>query len=216
MRYYIADCHFWHGALNDRMDRRGFASAEEMNAYMIVQWNRKVRRQDDVVILGDFSVGDGEQTNQILRQLNGKHIWMVTGNHDGNFLKDKAFDRSRFVEITPYLELHDNRRYVICCHYPIMEYNHMYRVDEEDHSRAYMLYGHIHNTPSIAYISHYREFVGQCRRQVKTPGSTQSREITIQANLINCFCMFSDYMPLSLDEWIALDKDRTERLSRRP
>ena len=37
MRYYIADCHFFHNSLNYQMDCRGFADAEEMNAYMIEQ-----------------------------------------------------------------------------------------------------------------------------------------------------------------------------------
>jgi hypothetical protein len=26
--------------------------------------------------------------------------------------------------------------------------------------------------------------------------------------MINCFCMYSDYTPLTLDEWIALDAQR--------
>lgn len=26
--------------------------------------------------------------------------------------------------------------------------------------------------------------------------------------MINCFCMFSDYTPLSLDEWIEVDARR--------
>ena len=39
LRYYIADCHFFHNSLNFQMDNRGFADAEEMNAYMIAQWN---------------------------------------------------------------------------------------------------------------------------------------------------------------------------------
>ena len=34
MRYYIADPHFFHGALNTKMDRRGFESVEAMNEYM--------------------------------------------------------------------------------------------------------------------------------------------------------------------------------------
>ena len=33
MRYYISDCHFFHGAMNDKMDRRGFASVEELLAW---------------------------------------------------------------------------------------------------------------------------------------------------------------------------------------
>ncbi|MEI3139151.1 MAG: hypothetical protein V8T31_06200 [Lachnospiraceae bacterium] len=51
MRYYIADCHFFHKKLNDNMDCRGFASVEEMNVYMLKKWNAKVRPEDEVVIL---------------------------------------------------------------------------------------------------------------------------------------------------------------------
>ncbi len=210
MRFYIADCHFWHEALNNRMDHRGFPSVEEMNAYMISQWNKKVRKKDEVVILGDFSLGNGEQTNEILRQLNGKHLWLVIGNHDRRFLKDHAFDSSRFQKIEPYMELHDNNRHVICCHYPIMEYNKMYRVDKNGEFNTYMLYGHIHNTASNAYIANYRGFVQQHPRPVKEQGSEEILEIPVRANLINCFCMRSDYMPLSLDEWITLDQENEQ------
>ena len=57
MRYYIADCHFFHGELNDQMDCRGFADTEEMNNYMLKKWNAKVRSNDEVVILGAFGCG---------------------------------------------------------------------------------------------------------------------------------------------------------------
>ena len=30
----------------------------------------------------------------------------------------------------------------------------------------------------------------------------------IPCNMINCFCMYSDYTPLTLDEWIACDERR--------
>lgn len=31
MRYYISDLHFFRAGMNTRMDKRGFASSEEMN-----------------------------------------------------------------------------------------------------------------------------------------------------------------------------------------
>ena len=30
--------------------------------------------------------------------------------------------------------------------------------------------------------------------------------------MINCFCMFSDYVPLTLDEWIQVDRERREKM----
>ena len=38
----------------------------------------------------------------------------------------------------------------------------------------------------------------------------QTEEHPIPCNMINCFCMFSDYIPLALDDWIRLDKGRRE------
>lgn len=39
----------------------------------------------------------------------------------------------------------------------------------------------------------------------------QTKEHPIPCNMINGFCMFSDYIPLTLDDWIRLDKERRER-----
>ena len=99
MRYYISDLHFYHHSLNIHMDCRGFEDGDAMNAYMIRQWNQKVRPVDEVVILGDLSVGKGKATNAIVEQLNGR-LFLVEGNHD-LFLKDKQFDKSRFEWIKP-------------------------------------------------------------------------------------------------------------------
>ena len=72
MRYYIADCHFGHEKVRV-LDGRTFATTEQMDAYMIKQWNQKVtRKKDEVVILGDFCFGNGAYANEILSKLNGK------------------------------------------------------------------------------------------------------------------------------------------------
>lgn len=99
-----------------------------MNKYMLRQWNRKVRKNDEVVILGDLSWGKAEETNELLERLNGR-LYLIQGNHD-RFLKNKDYNAGRFVWIKPYEELQDNKRKVILCHYPIMCYNGQYRVDE--------------------------------------------------------------------------------------
>ena len=48
------------------------------------------------------------------------------------------------------------------------------------------------------------------RRSIYTYNA--GKEHTIPCNMINCFCMFSDYIPLTLDDWIRLDKRRREEL----
>lgn len=201
MRYYIADLHFYHEALNRRMDHRGFADAEEMNAYMTAKWNRKVRKNDDVVILGDLSWGNAEETNALLGRLNGR-LYLIHGNHD-RFLTNKSMDAGRFKWIRPYEELSDNNRKVILCHYPIMFYNGQYRLDENGNPRTYMLYGHVHDTQDQRLLERFAEIT----RSTVTKNA-QGQEQHIPCNMINCFCMYSDYEPLTLDEWIECDRQR--------
>ena len=203
MRYYIADCHFFHNSLNYQMDCRGFADAEEMNAYMIEKWNKKVRWNDEVVILGDFSYGKAEETNKVLEQLKGI-LCLVEGNHD-QFGHRKGYNAARFKWIRPYTELNDNNRKVILCHYPILCYNGQYRVDEQGNPHVWMLYGHVHDTQDQRLIEYFQEITQAARITYRT-GESRS----IPSNMINCFCMYSDYTPLTLDEWIEVDRKRRE------
>ena len=202
MRYYIADPHFFHGALNTKMDRRGFESVEAMNEYMLRQWNRKVRKNDEVVILGDLSWGKAEETNELLERLNGR-LYLIQGNHD-RFLKNKDYNAGRFVWIKPYEELQDNKRKVILCHYPIMCYNGQYRVDENGNPKVYMLYGHVHDTQDQRLLERFQAITRETA-SVSPDGTARQ----IPCNMINCFCMYSDYVPLTLDEWITCEKRRT-------
>lgn len=206
MRYYIADLHFFHESLNTQMDKRGFSSVEEMNEHMITQWNRKVRIQDEVVILGDFSMGKGIETNDILKRLNGIK-YLIEGNHD-KFLGDRKFDRTLFKWIKPYEELKDNKRKIVLSHYPIMCYNGQYRMDNEGKPRTYMLYGHVHNTHDEVLVHQFQERV----RNTLVPARDGESLKNIPSHMINCFCMYSDYMPLSLDEWIENDRIRREKV----
>ena len=95
MIFYIADCHFYHAALNSKMDKRGFESVEAMNEYMIEKWNSKVTNADTVVILGDLSLGNVEETNELIHKLNGK-LCLITGNHD-KYMNKPGFDKDRFL-----------------------------------------------------------------------------------------------------------------------
>ena len=185
------------------MDNRGFSSVEEMNEYIIEQWNKKVRKNDEVVILGDLSYGNGIQTNEILNRLKGK-LFLIRGNHDKLYLEDKNFDSSRFGWIRDYAELNDDRKKVILCHYPICCYNGQYRTDERGNSKTYMLYGHIHNSREQTLVDNFINITRQTRID---PNSDKDLRY-IPCQMINCFCRYSDYQPLSLMEWIENDIKR--------
>lgn len=206
MRYYIADNHFWHGRMNKAMDKRGFRDVQDMNEYMIDRWNSRVRRNDEVVILGDLSIGKAEETNKILKQLKGK-LFMIEGNHD-KFLSQKETDFARFQWIKPYKEIKDNGRKIICCHYPIVCYNGQFRM-KDGKPTTFMLHGHIHRTSDIKGLRVYKDFVAQYSREIR--GKEEKKSAPCQ--IINCFCMFSDYVPLTLDEWIEIDNARVDEAS---
>ena len=200
MRYYIADCHFGDDKVR-KLDGRPFADAEEMDACMIERWNQVVKkRKDEVVILGDLSSLKGERTNELLRQLNGKK-YLITGNHDRYYLRDKQFDETLFEWVKPYAELHDNNRKVVLSHYPMICYHGQYAG-----KITYMLYGHVHNTMDSTNVE---RFVRETRETVYG-----EEKKPIACNLINCFTMFSDYTPWSLDQWIAWQAAKKDGLKK--
>jgi hypothetical protein len=75
-----------------------------------------------------------------------------------------------------------------------------------------MLYGHVHNTFDEYLVN---EFINRTRDRKRILSTGDSTElINIPCQMINCFCMFSDYVPLTLDEWIEVDKTRREQLKK--
>ncbi len=188
------------------MDMRGFADETEMNEYMIAQWNSRVGKKDEVEILGDFSLGTVEQTEELLRRLNGKKN-LIVGNHD-TFAERSRFDRSLFGWIHSYKEMHDDGRKVILSHYPMMCYNDQYHLNKENRPKTYMLYGHVHDTPDEKLI---RRFVKETRETMRTVRG-EDRESHIPCQMLNCFCMYSDYVPWTLDEWVDFTEKREKTL----
>ena len=200
MIYYIADCHFYHAALNTKMDKRGFLDVDEMNEYMIRKWNEKVTNADTVVILGDLSLGNVEETNDLIHRLKGK-LCLIIGNHD-KYVGKPGFDSGRFEWIDNYREITDSQKKVICSHYPMPFYEGQYRKRHNGDPKAYMLYGHVHETRDEVLMQKIIEMI---RSTSYYPIGSDSKAL-IPCNMINCFCKKSDYTPLTLMEWIKNEK----------
>ncbi len=141
MNLYIGDLHF--GRENViRFDDRPFANVREMDSAMIRLWNQRAAKEDDVYILGDFAFRNEHPFLWYLEQLAGrKHL--IVGNHDQKLLKDPAA-MSCFDSVECYMDLVDQKRRVILCHYPMAEWNGFYR-------GSYHIYGHIHQRTDGAY-----------------------------------------------------------------
>ena len=207
MKYYISDCHFFHRNV-DAFDSRGFETMFGMHETMINRWNEKVTEEDEVYIIGDFSFGKGVETWEVLNKLKGKLI-LIEGNHDFHFLDDKEFVDTVFDEIVSYAEIKDSGRDVVLSHYPIFFYNHQFKADSENRPSTYMMYGHVHNTYDEYLINHFINEAGRYER-------VHAGDIVAPTpiHLINTFCLFSNYYPLTLDEWIVIDQKRRSLINR--
>ena len=157
--YFVSDTHFGHrGVLYFHPPRRDAAGItyEELIAdnkaaiakhdeWLIDLWNKTVRREDFVYILGDFCLGNKEYTEKILKQLKGKKF-LIEGNHDKSLhgleryfewygqIKEAKFSNNQYDFIDP------NETFCVeMCHYPMLTWN------RRPHGTC-MVHGHTHGT----------------------------------------------------------------------
>jgi len=135
MIYFTADTHFDHENII-KLANRPFKNVEEMNFVLIENWNKIVKENDEVFVLGDFLFGENsERASEILNALNGRK-YLIKGNHD-KYLK-KSFDRELFEWIKDYHDLKYNKRHFVLFHYPILEWDRCFEGSTH-------LYGHVHD-----------------------------------------------------------------------
>lgn len=134
MNYYIADTHFGHDNIR-RLANRPFDSVEEMDRTMIDNWNARVTDGDDIYILGDFSFKSKDPLSYLRILKGNKHL--IIGNHDTKLINDPEC-RKCFTEIADLKMVDDHGTQIVCCHYPLLEWNGYYR-------NVIHFYGHIHN-----------------------------------------------------------------------
>lgn len=139
MNYYIADTHFGHENII-RFSKRPFANATEMDKALIDNWNSRVTDDDDVYILGDFAYRS-KNPMWYAKMLKGKKH-LIVGNHDSKLINHPDLEKY-FVEVTDIKTISDHGTKIVCCHYPMVEWDGYYR-------DVMHFYGHIHNNSSNA------------------------------------------------------------------
>ena len=115
--FFSSDTHFGHRAIIEYCNRP-FSCVEEMNEVITFRWNQKVKKEDQVFLLGDVSF-----KNQFdwKNRLNGEKV-VIAGNHDD----------SSFKLVKAYIRY--NGKYISLSHRP----------DEADTSKEICLVGHVH------------------------------------------------------------------------
>ena len=123
----------------------------EHDKKLIENYNRVVGKNDLCFILGDFSLGKAKETEEALKQMNGKKI-LIKGNHD-IFLKDNDFDKTLFDGIYDYLEVNVKGQGIVLSHYPILHFK------KQDYEKGNIhLYGHTHT--SVIHKPYHSYHVG--------------------------------------------------------
>lgn len=110
-----------------------------MNRVLVENWNARVRAQDHVWVVGDFSFRSAENPTTYLSELNG-HKHLVLGNHDYKWIKNVKLE-DWFESVDMMAQTEDEGVHVILCHYPLMTVP----------RRFVNVYGHIHNNREAAY-----------------------------------------------------------------
>jgi calcineurin-like phosphoesterase family protein len=120
--FFTSDQHFGdHRRLF--IDRRPFASVDEMDRAMAERWNAAVGPGDTVWHLGDLTrLRNAERIDALLSNLNGeKHL--VVGNNDA----PATLARPGWASVRQYAEVAVDGRELVLCHYAFRTWNGMGR-----------------------------------------------------------------------------------------
>lgn len=81
MDFFTSDLHLFHKKICEFTDRKLVTTQEQHEEWLIKLWNKQVKDNDTVYILGDVSFGKHDETASALNQMNGRKI-VIKGNHD--------------------------------------------------------------------------------------------------------------------------------------
>lgn len=124
---------------------KNFAAVEEMNDFLIRKWNEKVKEDDIVYILGDFSYRSSISVKTYLKQLKGqKHL--IVGNHDFQWQKNITNINDYFESVSDMKVIRLDEKLITLCHYPLLEWNGSRRAKNQQTSISWLIHGHIHNS----------------------------------------------------------------------
>lgn len=119
--WIISDTHFHHKNIltfkdDDENIIRDFKDVDEMNQFLVNNWNSVVKKDDKVYHLGDVAMSTSAWAFEILRELNGRKI-LIKGNHDNARLNiySRHFDDIR----SSHLLRTGSGRKVFLSHIPI-------------------------------------------------------------------------------------------------
>ncbi len=145
--FFSSDFHLRHQSVIDY--GRNFASLETMNIHIIDEVNRKVGKDDLLVLMGDTMMIDKDYA-WLLSILNCENVIILYGNHCNPNRFNEVPD-GRILYHGYYVELLTEGQIITCMHYPQFNWN--YQDDG-----AISLHGHLHgdSNPVVDEIHKYK------------------------------------------------------------
>ena len=132
--FFTADTHFGHTNIL-KYCNRPFKSVDEMDEALIRNWNVKVKPEDIVYHLGDFSFGPAKKYAD---RLNGT-INFIRGNHDKPLEVYLREEKKLYSHIKDVAAIFVDKQQFFLSHYA-------HRVWPKSHRGTWHLYGHSHGT----------------------------------------------------------------------
>lgn len=170
MIYFTSDLHLGHANII-RHCNRPFSSVEEMDETLIRNWAKRVKANDTVYVLGDLMFRNQKSPEEYLSRLKGKKH-LIIGNHDKDWIKKcKLEDFFESVNGLDYFS--DGQHQMTLCHFPMMSW--------PRNTKAYMVFGHIHNDTTAEYWPLI------CRSQL----------------MLNAGVDINGFMPVTFDEMVV-------------
>ena len=133
--WFTADLHLGHKNIIEYCNRP-FDGVDSMNTTIINNWNECVQDDDDVYVLGDFTLLSHHWAAKYIDELHG-NIHFIPGSHDAWMDKKNMFMSDRVNFLPPLYSFTWKDAIFVLCHYAL-------RVWDRSHYGAYHLYGHSH------------------------------------------------------------------------
>jgi len=111
---------------------RPFSDPEEMNEFMVQEWNAVVGKGDTVYHLGDFALASPKNTRLILERLKGKK-YLCRGSHDKSAIKCAKYFEDIFTS-----------RLISIGGHHIFLAHHCHKVWASSHYNSWHVFAHSH------------------------------------------------------------------------
>lgn len=164
--FFTSDLHFGHSKCIEYCSRP-FNSVEDMTLKLIRNWNKVVKENDLVYVLGDFSMYlTKPQLREIVSKLNGTKI-LVRGNHD---MSPSEMLNIGFHAVVENAEIVIAGERVLLSHYPYKRpwyftlfYDILHKINSRKFFRPrkfvkqlkdkgmWLLHGHTHSKTKVVY-----------------------------------------------------------------